>query len=154
MITLSRKSLNEPFASALPAVEAALAMSHCPCSKLCVSAGWVLSDGGVVTGINYESASYGLTLCAERSALTRAQVEGVIENGVGLVIATVWKEDPSEASPLTPCGACRQWLAELSQRLGRDFPVYSFWKDADHGIETTARELLPNSFDMKDLPPA
>jgi cytidine deaminase len=151
MKTLSREALEEPFASALPAVEQALARSHCPCSNLCVAAGWVLSDGRVITGINYESASYGLTLCAERSALTRAQAEGDIEMGIGIILAAAWKEEKAEAPPLTPCGACRQWLAELSHRLGKDFPVYSFWKNSGTGIESTARELLPDSFDMKDL---
>jgi len=151
MKSLLRDALEEPFSSALLKVEEALARSHCPCSKLCVSAGWVLSDGSVITGVNYESASYGLTLCAERSALTRAQVEGEIEKGVGMVLASSWKDTETEAPPLTPCGACRQWLAELSQRLGRDFPVYSFWKNSDTGIQSTAQELLPDSFDLKNL---
>ena len=151
MNTIARNALDKPYAAALKQVEEILGASYCPCSGLCVGAGWILGDGRVITGVNYESASYGLTLCAERSALTRAQVEGVIREGTGMVISSVWKSSETKGSPLTPCGACRQWLAELAQRLGRDFPVYSFWKGLDEGIAASARELLPSSFDMKDL---
>ena len=151
MNTIARDKLKEPFVTALVDVERVLGNSYCPCSGLCVAAGWVLEDKPTITGINYESASYGLTLCAERSALTRAQVKGVIRDGIGMVISASWRPAETSASPLSPCGACRQWLAELAQRLGRDFPVYSFWKGAENGIVTTARELLPNSFDMNNL---
>lgn len=133
--------------TALQEAEAALEQSYCPHSGLSVAAGLVLSSGEVITGINYESVSYGLTLCAERSAITRAQVEGKIPDVVGLVLSACNRESEKDGQPLTPCGACRQWLLELSNRLGRDIPVYSFWKGTDSGLAGTVRELLPSAFE-------
>lgn len=146
MKPIERSHLDSQTAEALKAAEAVLEHSYCPHSGLCVGAGLLLEDGRVVTGINYESDSYGLTLCAERTALARAQTEGLIGKTRAIVLSARWMEKASVSEPLTPCGACRQWLAELSQRLGRDIPVYSFWASSEEGLHTSARELLPGSF--------
>ncbi|MEX0326680.1 MAG: cytidine deaminase [Puniceicoccaceae bacterium] len=147
MKAIKRDELPAECAAALQDAESALEQSYCPHSGLSVAAGLVLSSGEVVTGINYESVSYGLTLCAERSAITRAQVEGKASEVEALVLSACQKGSEAPGEPLTPCGACRQWLLELSNRLGRDFPVYSFWKGTDSGLAGTVRELLPSAFE-------
>jgi cytidine deaminase len=111
-----------------------------------VGAGLVLADGPVVIGVNYESASYGLTLCAERAALARAQAEGSIEKTCALVLSARWKDPLRDPITLTPCGACRQWIAELAARLGKTFPVYSFWNTHPKGYIDYPETLLPDSF--------
>ena len=144
---IDRNELDPPIREALEVVEAALERSYCPHSGLSVAAGLILSSGEVVTGINYESASYGLTLCAERTAIAKAQTEGSVLKTTALVLASSRGDGPPTASPLSPCGACRQWLCELSNRLGHDIPVYSFWKDGASGLAGTARQLLPSAFE-------
>ncbi|NDV62347.1 cytidine deaminase [Puniceicoccales bacterium CK1056] len=153
MNPILRSELDSNTRKALELAETTLANSHCPHSGLCVSAGLLLEDGQVITGINYESDSYGLTLCAERTALSRAQAKGVIEKAMAIVISARWRANASASEPLTPCGACRQWLSELSHRLGRDLPVYSFWASEESGLSTTARELLPGSFSLDQHEP-
>jgi cytidine deaminase len=82
--------------------------SYSPYSKFRVGAALRLAGGAVVTGTNVENASYGLTICAERSALVRA----VAEFGPAIRITAVAVANLNgAASP--PCGACRQMLAEF-----------------------------------------
>ena len=153
MEATERTRLSEEERKGCAAAETALARCHAPYSRLRVAAALVLEEGEPVAGTNYESASYGLTLCAERSALTRAQTEGTVERATALVL--VVRADPggpSLAAPLTPCGACRQWIAELSARIGRDFPVYSFLSGERRGLRTTARQLLPDAFALQSPP--
>ena len=144
---IERSELEPVTLDALLKVEAALDNSYCPHSGLSVAAGLMMEDGGLVLGVNYESASYGLTLCAERTAIARAQTEGSLTGITALVLATHNNRNEAGGNPLTPCGACRQWLSELSGRLGRDIPVYSFWKAGESGITGSVRELLPEAFE-------
>jgi cytidine deaminase len=146
MIAVNRSELPEGERQSLAVVESCLSNSHCPHSGLCVAAGLILEDGRVVTGVNYESASYGLTLCAERTAIARAQAEGSLQGTTALIISARYADSGGEPFQLTPCGACRQWLAELSQRLGKDFPVYCFWDGIESGLQDSAQNLLPKAF--------
>lgn len=149
MKMILRSRLPDGLEEAVSVTESSLPNSHCPHSGLSVAAGLVLDDGSVATGVNYESDSYGLTLCAERAVLARAQAEQSLSRTRCLVLAARWRDRPEVvAEPLSPCGACRQWLAELSVRLGRDFPVYSFWAGSEQGLEFSARSLLPAAFGL------
>ena len=93
----------------LTAAQAARRHAHAPYSKFRVGAAVLTTDGKIFTGCNIENASYGLTICAERVAVTKAVSEGYRKFQA---IATV---APS-AGP-TPCGACRQVLAEFGEML-------------------------------------
>ncbi len=86
--------------------------AHCPYSHFRVGSA-LIAGGKLYTGVNIEISSYGLSLCAERSALAAA-----ISDGAGPItqIAVACIDTPPDA-PLherTPCGACRQWLADLA----------------------------------------
>jgi len=146
MREITRDELDQRLRSGLEQVEQVLERSYSPYSGLCVGAGLILDDGTVVTGLNYESASYGLTLCAERAAIAKAQSEGSIDRVEVVVLSTMRRDSTVLEPPFTPCGACRQWLAELAGRLGRDLPVYTFWYRGEIGLQGTARELLPQAF--------
>lgn len=86
--------------------------AYCPYSHFRVGAA-VVAGGKIYVGVNIEISSYGLTLCAERSALAAA-----ISDGAGPItqVAVACIDNPPEASihRRTPCGACRQWLADLA----------------------------------------
>lgn len=115
--------------------------SYAPYSKFPVGAAILCSDQQIFTGCNVENASYGLAICAERSAICNAVSHG--ENDIStLVIA---------ASPLaSPCGACRQFIAEF----GMDIEVISVDAEDTNNIQRwNIRELLPDAFDSKMLNP-
>lgn len=113
--------------------------SYSPYSGFKVGAALDLDNGVIVTGTNVENASYGLTICAERAALARA----IAEHGPGIRIRAVAIANLNHAAS-TPCGACRQTLAEFAEP---DAPV-AF--PAEDGIVTMRfAELLPLAFDMK-----
>jgi len=90
----------------IPQAWAAREMAHAPYSDFQVGAVLVSSDGRIFTGCNVENISYGLTMCAERVAIGSAVVAGATE-----IIAAVVVADTE--SPISPCGACRQVLAEF-----------------------------------------
>ncbi len=92
-----------------------------------------------MTGCNVENASYGLTICAERNALTR-----VVAEAAGMPIACVVVGDLQD--PLTPCGACRQFIIEFNPAMD----VYCVGKSGEV-LQIKASELLPSSFDASAL---
>lgn len=112
--------------------------AHCPYSHFRVGAALV-AGGKIFTGVNIEISSYGLTLCAERSALAAAISQG---DGPITHVAVSCIDAPPSAPPgsRTPCGACRQWLSDLA-------PHATIFID---GIEQdfTIADLLPHAFEL------
>ena len=122
---------------------AAAEHSYSPYSGFRVGAALRLSNGEIVTGTNVENVSYGLTICAERSALVRA----VAEFGPQIRITAMAVVNLNDASS-PPCGACRQVLAEF---MDGDATV-SFPGGAAGAVELVTlavRELLPHGFDLQ-----
>jgi cytidine deaminase len=114
------------------ALEAATA-SYSPYSKFRVGAALLCRDGRVFTGTNVENRSFGLTVCAERSALLAAISAGQ-RDFVGIVVAT-----PDSDYPVSPCGACRQVLSEF---LAPGAPVV-FGCSTSKQVHSTMGELMP-----------
>jgi cytidine deaminase len=115
------------------AARGAMANAYAPYSRFHVGAAVEAADGRVFVGCNVESASYGLTICAERMALGAAVVAGV--RSLRRVVVTT-DADP----PAAPCGACRQLLAEF----GMDTEVLAVGPAGER--RWTLRELLPDAF--------
>jgi homotetrameric cytidine deaminase len=112
--------------------------AYAPYSGFRVGAALRLTTGEVVTGTNVENVSYGLTICAERSALVRA----VSQFGPKIKVEAVAVANLNNA-PSPPCGACRQVLAEF---ILPDAPVIF---PVEGGTQVMAfRELLPMAFEM------
>ncbi len=112
--------------------------AHCPYSHFRVGAALVAGNS-VFTGVNIEISSYGLTLCAERAALAAAITAGA---GPITQVAVACIDTPVDA-PLaerTPCGACRQWLADLA-------PQATIYIDGATQ-EFTIADLLPYAFGL------
>jgi cytidine deaminase len=120
------------------AARAAAANAHCPYSGFAVGAAVLTTDGTIAAGCNVENASFGLTICAERNAIFRAVADGA------RAIVAVAIYTPT-ATPATPCGACRQVIAEF----GRDAVVRSVC-DGPARMQHTLADLLPAAF---TLPP-
>lgn len=124
--------------SLLEQAKNAARQSYSPYSGFKVGAALQLDNGEIVTGTNVENVSYGLTICAERSALVRA----VAEHGPSIRIRAVAVANLNDA-PSPPCGACRQMLAEF---IEADAPV-TF--PSARGITTMPfNDLLPMAFEM------
>nr|WP_153252160.1 cytidine deaminase [Priestia megaterium] len=119
---------------------AASKQAHVPYSHFHVGAALLTTDGKIYRGCNIENASYGLTNCAERTAIFKAVSEGDKQFSA---IAVVGDTD----GPISPCGACRQVLAEFCDdhtqiilaNLKGDFVI------------TNINEILPGYFSSKDL---
>ncbi|NCR09191.1 MAG: cytidine deaminase [Microcystis aeruginosa LG13-11] len=89
-------------------------LSYSPYSRFRVGAA-VLTNKKIYAGTNVENASYGLSLCAERATLAQIIAAGDREVRA-IAIACIDGVDKDDISQLTPCGACRQWIAELAPK--------------------------------------
>ena len=133
-ITLSSGQQAELLSAARDAAQRAYA----PYSGFRVGAALLLENGEIVTGGNVENASYGLSICAERSAVARA----VAQHGPKLRIHAVAVTNLNNAAS-SPCGACRQVLSEFMPSNG----LILFPFDGSPRTHTLA-ELFPFSFDL------
>ena len=111
-----------------------------PYSKFKVGAALLTPSGEIISGANVESASYGLTCCAERIALFKALTEG-FKSFIALAVVA--------PGGVTPCGACRQLLAEYAPK------AMVLIADSRLGLKKlkkfSVRELLPAAFDRASL---
>lgn len=114
--------------------------AHAPYSRYKVGAAVRTASGKVFVGANVENASYGLALCAERSAIAGAIAAGETRLAAVAVIT-------ASSPPAAPCGMCRQVLAEFA---ADDLPV-TLVNDAGERSDTTLGALLPHAFRQNDL---
>jgi cytidine deaminase len=138
----------------ITAAREAAAHAHAPYSRFGVGAALLLDDDSLVTGTNFENASYGLSLCAETVALAKANSEGKLRRVVALgVVGGVLGADGaiSGNEPVRPCGRCRQVLNEAAQLSGRDLKIHC--ASADGAVMEThwLSDLLPHAFGPGDL---
>lgn len=132
----------------------ARSMAYAPYSKYLVGAALVVPSGRIYTGCNIENASYGLTICAERTAIFKAVSEGQRHiDAIAIFGAPLFEDDSSdeggskgENDYAFPCGACRQVLAEFLSESG-DIDV-TIARSQDDYREYKLSELLPYTFKM------
>jgi len=117
----------------LAAAAAARERAYAPYSRFAVGAALLCDDGTVVTGCNVENASYGLTMCAERSAVFAAVASGHTR-------FTAIAVSGPEGVTTPPCGACRQVLAEFGGATRLLYTSAGGWET------TTVAALLPATF--------
>ncbi|KAJ1366044.1 hypothetical protein KIN20_026559 [Parelaphostrongylus tenuis] len=108
--------------------------AYCPYSKFPVGAALLTDDDAVILGVNCENASYGGTICAERTALTSALAQGY-RKFKAIAIAAELDE------PCPPCGICRQFLAEFG-----DYKVISGSSINKEILCTSTLSILPQAF--------
>lgn len=120
--------------------KAAREMAYTPYSKFNVGAALLTDDGKIYRGCNIENAAYSMANCAERTAVFKAISEGD-KNFVAIAVVADTKR------PVSPCGACRQVIAELCPK---DMKVILTNLQGDIE-ELTVNELLPGAFSAEDL---
>jgi len=114
--------------------------AYVPYSNFQVGAALLAKDGKVFRGCNIENASYGMTNCAERTALFKAYSEGVTQFDSLIVVADT-------DGPVSPCGACRQVISELC-----DAEMEVILTNLKGDIQRiSVKDLLPGAFSPDDL---
>lgn len=123
------------FDELVSAARASRTRAYAPYSNYAVGAAVLGSDGNIYTGCNVENASYGLTICAERNAIASMVAAGC----TSIEAVAVSTKDGG-----TPCGACRQVIAEFAQ------PNKNVACASDSDVQHyTVAELLPSSFKLQ-----
>ena len=118
----------------LAAADAIAARAYAPYSRFHVGCVVLTRDGRVIEGVNVENAAYPLGVCAERTTFSRAMVEGYRPGDFVTAAITA-----------SPCGGCRQWLAEMQvERV--------VFRNGGRIVTMTVDELLPEQFEADDLP--
>jgi cytidine deaminase len=122
----------------LKAARAAMKNAHAPYSKFKVGAALLTTSDKVFSGCNVENASYGMTNCAERTAIFSA----VAQLGPKMQVRAIAITNNQDA-PCSPCGACRQVIYEFGPEATVIFKGSAGWK------ERPITELLPEGFRLK-----
>ena len=129
----------------IAAARRAAANAHAPYSRFSVGAALLMRDGDVMTGANFENASYGLSLCAETVATATASAAGRLREivAVGIVGGLQGKE---AIDPVLPCGRCRQVLNEAAQLGGVDLAIHCSGLTGGPIRTYRLSHLLPHAF--------
>ncbi len=117
--------------------------SYSPYSNCRVGAALLTKDGKIYTGCNIENASFSPSICAERVALAKAVSEGELQFDA-IAIAG---EKRGVLTPFSPCGVCRQVMAEFCKPEFKIIVVV----DENTFNEYTLGQMLPNSFNLKEI---
>lgn len=122
---------NNLFENLIENAKKAAEQAYAPYSRFRVGAALLCKDGSIVTGVNIENRSYGLTVCAERVAIFSAIAQGKRE----FTALAVFCLDAEY--PVSPCGACRQVISEF---VPKDFPIVFLGREGD--VVTASMETL------------
>jgi cytidine deaminase, homotetrameric len=114
--------------------------AYAPYSGFHVGAAVLADNGRIYTGCNVENASYGASICAERTAVVKA-----VSDGAKRILAVAVTGDSE--GPTLPCGICRQVLSEFCDR---DMPMYLGNRKGDYRLYTFA-ELMPEPFILEQI---
>ncbi|MEO0906952.1 MAG: cytidine deaminase [Pseudomonadota bacterium] len=134
--------MNETETKLVAAARKAAQEAYAPYSEYQVGSALLFDDGAIITGSNVENASYGLSLCAETVAVSRAFGEG--RRGGLEMVAVVGPMDKGDGAPITPCGRCRQILNEIAQLGGTDPVVLCVGNEEVRRVLLS--QLLPHAF--------
>jgi cytidine deaminase len=146
------KTLEPADSILLDAARRATGDAYAPYSKFRVGAAVRLSNGQILTGSNQENASFPAGICAERVTLSAASAAfpGMAITDMAL---TYINESGSSDHPISPCGICRQTLAEYEQRFGRSIRLILGGVSGEIYIVNRATDLLPFAFSSQELHP-
>jgi cytidine deaminase len=145
-----REVLDPEDARLLEAAGQAIGHAYAPYSNFRVGAALRLIDGSVVTGSNQENASFPAGICAERVALSAASA---ISPGLAItaMALTYLNESGDSKRPISPCGICRQSLAEYEERFGQKIRLILGGSAGEIYVLNKATDLLPFAFSRQEL---
>jgi cytidine deaminase len=135
----------------IAAARSAMAQAHAPYSRYAVGAALRLTDGTIITGTNFENASYGLSLCAETVAVATANAQGRLRDIAAIAVTGGAMERPDATDVVTPCGRCRQILKESQDMGGREIQILCASADGRSALRLTVNALLPHAFGPANL---
>ena len=124
--------------------------AYAPYSKFNVGAAMLLDNNEVITGSNQENASYPSGLCAERTAIYYAGAKypkAVIKT----IAISATSQNHEVTSPIPPCGACRQAIAEYESKQNEPIEIYFMGESGKVAKSNSLKELLPLAFDRSVL---
>jgi cytidine deaminase len=147
-----RESLNPADSQLLDNAVQATVHAYAPYSNFSVGAAIRLSNGKILTGSNQENASFPAGICAERVVLSAASANypGIAVTDLAL---TYINNSASGNRPISPCGICRQTLAEYEQRFDRSIRLILGGSTGEIFIIERATDLLPLAFSSQELKP-
>lgn len=132
------------------AARGAMASAYAPYSRFAVGAALRFADGTILTGSNFENASYGLSLCAETVAVASASGQGRLKDIVAIAVAGGPMDGTGDAV-VTPCGRCRQILNEAQCLAGREIEILCAAAQGDAIVRHKLSDLLPHAFGPDSL---
>lgn len=142
--------LDEKDAVLLKAARQITEQAYAPYSQFHVGAAAILKNGEMVTGTNQENASYPVGLCAERALLATAAA--LFPNIAVHTMAISYNNINGDSSqPISPCGMCRQYLAEYETRMNHPIRVILSGLDGEVYVIDKASALLPLGFSSKSM---
>ena len=127
--------------------------AHAPYSGFGVGAALLLDDGEIISGCNFENASYGLTLCAETVAIATANAQGKLRQikEIAVIGGKLIDGRITGVEPVRPCGRCRQVINEAGGLSGTDIIVHCASADGSAVEHHKLSDLLPHAFGPADL---
>lgn len=144
---MSDELIAEKREALIAAARSAMGSAYAPYSGFHVGAALLFDDGAIVTGANFENASYGLSLCAETVACASASQAG--RRGGLLAVAVMGGMGGAVDAAISPCGRCRQVVNELAALGGTDPLVLCV--GTQETVEMRLSVLLPNAFGPANL---
>lgn len=124
--------------------------AYAPYSKFHVGAAILLDNNEIISGSNQENASYPSGLCAERTAIYYAGAKYPDAIIKCIAISATSKNHPV-TSPIPPCGACRQAIAEYEIKQSQPIEIYFMGESGEVAKTNSLKELLPFAFDKSNL---
>lgn len=125
--------------------------SHCQYSNFHVGAAGLLKDGQIIHGSNFENAAYGSTTCAEVSLINSINANSKIQDLEKIAVIASPKDRKSDI-PISPCGNCRQVLAETESLIDKEITLlFSCDNQETIKLKGIRKNLLPFSFSSTDL---
>jgi cytidine deaminase len=152
MKTVKLDELDKKDHDLIAAARKAANNAYAPYSGFAVGAAVRATDGAIHIGANLENASYGLSLCAEVSALTAANTFGDFNHLEAIAVVGFGFFPKMHLSKIvTPCGRCRQLISESAQLSGIDIDVFACSGDLERIEQSKISELLPRPFGPQSL---
>lgn len=141
-------ALNEADAALLNKAKTVTAKAYAPYSNFKVGAAALLNNGQILEGTNQENASYPVTICAERTLLGAVSS---LYNEEPIAAMAISYDSKKSDKPITPCGVCRQMLAEYEERTKQAIRLILGGMTGEVYIVEKATHLLPFTFTSDNL---
>jgi cytidine deaminase len=145
------RDLDSPDRELVERAQEASAHAYVPYSRFAVGAAVRSKSGSIYTGANLENASFGLTICAEASALSTANAAGDFVVEAVAIVGFAFKDPVGASRVVAPCGSCRQLIVEAAQISKTDLRVVCASSDLSSIGVWSISELLPEAFGLQNL---